>query len=256
MSRTSPTRPSALSLMNEWFERARLWLVYGSVVIVIGCLYLGSFLGSARDVLLPAALGLLTAFAVQSLQTIERQTGPRTGDTEFAVVSEALPSLRKLVASDRQATDVKVVAATGWTTVRQVLPAICASSKAPVIRVTMLVVEPSGPLIDVYPEHWRREVDEVLGRVRQTFTDSRLQVSVSAYKHLPPIHGLMLNDQYLLVGFFGWANTGSGPELTGAERPHRLYRRGDAASSQFFEMFDEWFQHVPQTHLLTQPATS
>jgi hypothetical protein len=246
--------PSGLSLMKAWYERARLWVVYGSVLLVIAVLYLGSFLGPVRAFMLPAALGVLTAFGVQSLQTIERQTGPHTSETEFAFAVAAVPALQRVVQGDRQITDLKIIAATGWTTVRQVLPALCESSKATTFRVSMLVADADGPLGDVYPAHWADEVQRTLQRVREDFVDPRLQVSVSQYRYLPPLHGLLLDDEYLLVGFFGWASTGGTPELAGAERPHRLYRRGEPASAQLFEIFDEWFSHVPRQEVLHRTA--
>ncbi|MGN6301881.1 MAG: hypothetical protein ACTHN8_12410 [Angustibacter sp.] len=243
-------RPSGLALMKAWYDRARLWIVYGSVLLVIAILYLGSFLGPVRDFMLPAALGVLTAFAVQSLQTIERQTGPHTSETEFALEVAAVPALQKIVASDREFTDVKIIAATGWTAVREVLPPLCQSSTAPTFRISMLLVDAAGPLAEVYPTHWAAEVQRVLEIVRRDLVDPRLQVSVSQYRYPPPLHGLLLNDEHLLVGFFGWRSGVGAPELAGAERPHRLYRRGDPASAQLFEIFDEWFVHVPRTEVV------
>jgi hypothetical protein len=254
MASRPSVKPTGLSLAKAWYDRARLWVVYGSVLLVILVLYLGSFLGPVRTFLLPAALGVLTAFAVQSLQVIERQTGPQVTENEFLNVFAAIPMLRELVEDDREITDVKVIAATGWTTARQVLPAIVDSSKATTIRIALQVIEPSGPLNDAYPKHWAGEVVQSLSRIADDFADPRLTVSVSAYRYLPPVHGLLVNDQHLLVGFFGWASVGGRAELAGAERPHRLYRRGEPASSQLFEIFDEWFQHVPRKGLLTIPS--
>ena len=59
MSDDAP-RPSGLALMKSWYDRARLWIVYGSVLLVIAILYLGSFLGPVRDFM---------------------QTGPHTSET-------------------------------------------------------------------------------------------------------------------------------------------------------------------------------
>ena len=250
------SHPSGLALMKAWYDRARLWVVYGSVLLVIAILYLGSFLGPLRDFLLPAALGVLTAFAVQSLQTIERQTGPHTSESEFPLAVTAVPALRQAVAGDRELTDVKIIAATGWTTVRQVLPALCESSPAKTFRISMLVADADGPLRDVYPTHWAGEVQRTLERVRQDLVDPRLQIAVSRYQYLPPLHGMLIDDEYLLVGFFGWASTGGTPELAGAERPHHLYRRGEPASAQLFEIFDEWFVHVPRTEVLRTPVAA
>jgi hypothetical protein len=71
-----PDRPTGLALVKTWSDRVRLPVVYASVGLVVITLYLGGFLGPAREFLLPAALGVLVAFGIQSLQTIERQTGP------------------------------------------------------------------------------------------------------------------------------------------------------------------------------------
>lgn len=245
-----------LSLVKVWYERARLWIAYASVLFVILVLYLGSFLGPIRDFLLPAALGVLTAFAIQSLQTIERQTGQSVTEGEYANLVAAIPRLQKIVECDDEVTEVKIISATGWTTVRQVLPALCKSSKASYIRVWMQVVDGSGSQSDIYPEHWVSETKRTLSRIEKEFTDPRVSVSVTAYRYLPPVHGLLLNDLYLLVGFFGWAHTGPHAELTGAEEPHRLYRRGDAASSQLFGIFDEWFHHVPREVVYTRRSTA
>src|SRR6476469_2526053 len=100
--------PSGLALMKSWYERARLWIVYGSVLLVIAILYLGSFLGPVRAFMLPAAVVVLTACAVQSLQTIERQTGPHTSESEFPLAVTAVPALRQAVAGDRELTDVRI----------------------------------------------------------------------------------------------------------------------------------------------------
>lgn len=243
--------------MRVWYERARLWIVYASILIVVAVLYLGSFLSASwKNILLPAALGVLIAFFVQSLQNIERQSAPSTPEKEYEGVMDAVPELQKIAGRDREVTDVKVIAATGWTTVRDVLPAVCSSSGASSIQIRMHVIEGSGPLRKFYPEHWTDEVKRTVRFIRNRFTDPRLQITVSAYKYPPPVHGLLLNNHFLLIGFFGWTARAPGtvsPELTGSQLPHRLYKRGDAAAGQLFDMFEEWFQHVPRTVILDLP---
>lgn len=243
--------PRGLDLMKAWYERARLWVVYAAVLLVIAVLYLGGLLGPARAFLMPAALGILTMFAIQSLQTIERQTGPRTADLEFAHVQAAIPALCAEVCDDREVTDVKVIAATGWTTVREVLPPLLAASRATVVNVSMQVVQPDGPLAAVYPCHWPDEVRRVVTQVAEDWgADPRVHVSIDTMTYVPPVHGLLVDDRTLLVGFFGWTAAGSRPELTGAQRPHTLHRRGDPTSEHLFALFHEWFHHAPHTPLL------
>lgn len=237
-----------LLLMRTWYDKLRLVIVYGSILFVILILYLGSFLGPARDFLLPAAIGVLTAFAVQTLVTIERQTGQVTADKEFPTVIDAIPALRTLVGSDKEITDVKAIAATGQTTF-EVLGALVSESKAKKVQIQMQVIDNTSPLLEFYPPHWASEVEHVLNRIKTWNPGPPVTLSVNAYVYLPVVHGMLINDKHLLIGFFGWTSR-ERPELTGAQRSHHLYRRGDAGSNQFFEIFDEWFQHAPQREVL------
>ncbi|UTT71285.1 hypothetical protein NMQ03_09480 [Arthrobacter sp. DNA4] len=242
------TSRSPLLMLKVAYERLRLPLVYASIAIVVAVLYLDSFLGPVKDGLLPAAIGVLLAFGIQSLQNLEKQ-GLESFTGAYTTALEAVPELSKYVEHDREVTDIHVIAATGWTTVRQVLPTICKASSAKRIRITLNVVDNAGPFADVYPGHWGTEVDHTLQRVREQFSDPRYEVVVNAYSYLPAVHGILLNNEYLLLGFFGWDTASGRPELSGAERPHRLYRRRDTTSTQLFEVFDAWFDHGPQRQI-------
>jgi hypothetical protein len=245
VSDVRPEHPTGLALVKTWSERVRLPIVYASVGLVIMTLYLGGFLGPVREFLLPAAMGVLIAFGIQSLQTIERQTGPER-IKEFADEETALGELARLVSGDKKVTRVKVIAATGWTTVHRILPALMSQSRSPRVELDMQVIDAEGPLRDAYPRHWAHEAEETLRELDKLSRGGRLTSSVSAYLFLPPIHGILLDDHFLLVGTFGWTEPESGRvELVGAESPHRLYARGDPTSAQLFELFDGWFEHVP-----------
>jgi hypothetical protein len=238
-------RPTGLSLVKAWSDRVRIWVVYASVVLVVVTLYLGGFLGPARDFLLPAAMGVLIAFGIQSLQAIERQTTPER-IREFRSEEAALSELVKFVTGDKKVTRARVIAATGWTTVDRLLPELLANSHAGSVYLDMQVVDADGPLRDAYPEHWAEEVGRTLRELDTLCANGRLRATVSAYRFLPPIHGILLDDHFLLVGTFEWTPPESGRvALRGAESPHRLYVRGDPMSSQLFELFDGWFEHVP-----------
>jgi len=129
MAKAEGVSRSPLSLVKAATDRLRLPVVYASVGIVVGVLYFGSFLGPAKDALLPAAIGVLAAFTVRSLQSIESQTGVGEEGT-YPTVLAALPQLETFVSRDREVTDIKVIAATGWTTTRQ-LCLDCARNRQP-----------------------------------------------------------------------------------------------------------------------------
>lgn len=249
--KTPESRP--MLLLKAAREKLRLPLVYASIAIVVAVLYAGSFMGPLKDILWPAAIGILIAFFIESLQTIEKASIETVQGTFLSAV-DAVPQLAERVKHDRDVTDIRVIAATGWTTVRQVLPDICKASPARSIRITLDVIDKDGPFADLFPSHWGEEVGRAVERAHRQYADARFTVTMNAYGYLPAVHGILINNQHLLIGFFGWDTNSGVPELIGAERPHRLYRRDDPSSAQLFEVFDAWFEHGPRKPLA--PAAS
>lgn len=248
--------PSALILMREWYDKARLPIVYISIALMIFVLYLGAFLGSLRDFLLPAAFGVLIAFAVQSLQAIERQTESRSGDEIYSSVLAAVNALGLSVSLSRhkrrKRVQVKAIAATGWTTVSQILPKIMEIWKSARIELQIQVVDATGPLRDAYPLHWAGEIGQTLRECEELVKNNdRLDIRVTRCRYLPPIHGLLIDEHYLVIGNFGWTRPESGSiKLIGTDAPHHLYRHDDPAASQLFELFEGWFDNVPKEAVL------
>jgi hypothetical protein len=122
------------------------------------------------------------------------------------------------------------------------------------VRIALDVVDNSGPFADILPGHWAEEVDRAVARASKQFADPRFTLTMNAYSYPPTVHGIMVNNEHLLIGFFGWDSNSGTPELFGAERPHRLYRRDDPSSAQLFEVFDTWFEYGPRKPLI--PATA
>jgi len=75
----------------------------------------------------------------------------------------------------------------------------------------MHVVDNAGPFKDVYPSHWCEEVDRTLARLQRDYTDPRFELAVSAYTYLPTFHGILINDHFLLIGFFAWDTSSVSP---------------------------------------------
>lgn len=243
-----PPSSSPMVLLKTVREKLRLPLVYASIAIVVAVLYAGSFLGPLRDILWPAAIGVLLAFFIQSLQTIESASIETVQGTFLSSV-DAAPQLAALVRHDRDVTDIRVIAATGWVTVRQVLPVICEASPARSIRIRMDVVDTDGPFAKFFPSYWSEDVGVAVARAFAEYSGPRFDLAINAYTYMPTVHGILVNNQHLLIGFFAWDSSSGSAELTGAERPHRLYRRDDPSSAQLFELFDTWSEHGPRKSL-------
>ncbi len=247
-------KPSLLARVTLGVQAVRPWFVWSSVAVVVLVWYFGAFLGSLRDVLLPAATGLLIAFAVDSLVRIERSTQAAAGGADFDGVEKAVPTIADLVRRDRRVTDLKVIAASGRTTVDVVLNAVSKASPAPLIRLCLLVVDADGPFAAAYPAHWAMEVERTHRVLRDNYDNRRFEIEVHKYGYLPTIHGVLVNDRALLFGHFGWDPDKVPRELAGAQRPHHLYARNDPNADQVFEIFDEWFGSSPQVTTLSLPS--
>ncbi len=251
-NRATPTA-SRLANLKVFAERIRVWAVYAALILILITLYFGGFLGPAKTYLLPASLVLVAAFVIQSIQAIEKSLAADEKPDSYPDMMAAVSALEDLIAADRDVTDLKIIAATGGTSVNLVLPRLCKKTTAKHMRINIHIIDTGGPFSDAYPGHWKHEAAATLDRIREQYVDPRFEVKVSTYRHLPALHGILVNDKSLLLGFFGWDTSGRTPQLTGAERQHRLYRRDDAASSQLFEIFEEWFRNAPQKTILELP---
>ncbi len=179
---------SHLASLKEFADRIRVWAVYTALVLILITLYFGAFLGPVKTYLLPASLVLVAAFVIQSIQAIEKSLAGDEKLDSYPDMLAAVSVLEDLIVSDRDVTDLKVIAATGGTSVHHVLPRLCKRTTAKHVRINVHIIDTGGPFRDAYPGHWNDEAAATLNRLRQQYVDPRFEVKVSTYKHLPALH--------------------------------------------------------------------
>lgn len=240
------TRPSLLWLKATQ-DRLAAPVAYAALAFILVTLYFGKLLGSWSTVMLPAAITVAVAFVLSTLQAIERKLSTIGESVVYADTPSAIAELENIVHRDRDQTTIKIIAATGGTTLATILPRLCKASRARTVRVELQVIDQASPFKTYFPSHWVTETQASIERAVSEYGDSRYSLKISRYSNLPVVHGIMINDSALLVGFSGWSRDIGAPVLSAGDRPHTLYRRNDSDAAQLFWVFEDWFQFSPHT---------
>lgn len=225
-------------------EKARKWIIIADIVFLGFLFYFGGVLGSLRDKLIPAAALGIIAILFEVLMSISSTLRAEPETSVFPSLSETLPKIREIVSRDRQKTSIKIMAATGGTTLATILPPIKESSRAQKLEVTIGILDPDTPYKEWIPPHWPLEIKTSIMRLKTDFGDNRTSINTFLFQILPVTHGLLINDDHLFLGFYSWSAEKC--QLGGAELPHRYYQRSKPEHKYYFDLFDSWFQHCPR----------
>lgn len=252
-----PSPPSRiLHHVQKTYDRCKRAVAHLSLLLVVALFYFGDYFGSASAVLLPAALGVLLAILLETLHSVEASLGARQRVREFSTVADAVPLLCEAVRRDKELTSIDILAATGGTTLAAVLPRLLQAATASQVHVRIRLINPSGPFKSWFPPHWASEVAIVTQRLREQFSGGKATIEIYQYDNLPSLHGIMVNRSHVVLGFFGWSHYAGKPQLAGAERPHRYFRRADDDGEYFLDLFEDWSLRSPQELVFSsrQPA--
>jgi len=239
------TRPSLLWL-KVIQDRLAAPVAYSALAFILVVLYFGKLLGPWSSALLPAAITVAVAFVLSTLQAIERKLSTIGESVVYADTTSAVAELENIVQRDRELTTIKIIAATGGTTLATILPKLCKASRARMVRIELQVIDQASPFKAYFPSHWATEVQASMERAISEYGDGRYSLKISRYSNLPVVHGIMINDSVLLIGFSGWSRETGTPVLSAGDRPHTLYRRNDSDAAQLFWVFEDWFQFTPR----------
>jgi hypothetical protein len=243
-------------MLKQWYVAARKLALGASLVVILACFYSGGLLGPYRSYLLPAAVVIVAVYLLDSLNRIEGHLAAQNDIGDFPDVSAAVPRLVELAGKNSKELRLEIIAATGGTTLASVLPRLVSEAGTRQVQIAMHLADPDGPLAEWFPHHWEAETRLTCSRALQMFRGrGNVSLDIRFYSHLPMLHGILLNRQHLLLGFFGWhEQPGSSPVLSGAQRPHRLYSRSEPSHQQLFAVFEDWLeQDVPTTRCVQIP---
>jgi hypothetical protein len=247
---TVKSDPSLLERFQKIYATYKKWIVYAYLILILILIYLGDFLGSWREDLLPVAVVSVLAVIFETIQSLKTKVSQCLRPREFPTLAEALPMLSEVVGRARNKITVEIIAAAGGTTITTILPRIIESTSASRIDVTLLLVDSGSEVAQWFPEHWCNEVRMNVTRIRNEIRDQRLRIKVYTYSNLPCLHGIRIDKTHLMLGFFGWNETCGKPELSRAERrPHLYFTKEEPGSEYFFDLFENWLERVPR-HLI------
>ena len=229
------------------YEKVRSWIIYSAMIFLIVILYFGDTLGPWREKLIvTAALGIL-AILFEILLDISKNLKIKPKIEVFPSLYEALPRMREMVSRDKQ-TSMKIIAATGASTVATILPSIISSSPAGKINISMGILAPDTPYKEWIPHRWPGEIETTIGQLEELVSE-RISVDLFLFEMLPVTHGLILNDEHLFLGFFGWITSSGKSQLSGAQLPHNYYHKSHPEYEYCCNLFESWFTHSPRREL-------
>ncbi len=241
-----------ISLADNFLHR---WLVYPLVVVGTAGFYLQDLWHDLHVDVLPGIIAFVTVVFYETIQRLESIVLATDRDQEFASLSEAEGEMRRIVAKDRRETRVRVIAGPDGHILEATLPCILASSRAKRVHLDLQFVDETAELIQqpYVPRRWNNEARGAVEQARETFeNEPRVKLCLSKYKYFPVLHGILINDRYLFLGFWGWGNGDGTIQLSGADRPQRLYVRHDPHTEHFFYLFEDWFENAPKKGLVRE----
>jgi len=243
-------QPTAIARLKNMYEVSKKYIVYVAIIISVAVWYLGDFLGSLRLILFPAAIGSTIGILMDTLFRLEASIS--SSSKEFPTIQEVIPTINEIIAREKGPITVKIIAATGATTLNTVFPQIIRGLTE--FNISLHVVNPSSLCAKWFPPHWEQEVQTTSSRIQNEIKDSKISIKLYTYEYLPNIHGVLINGKHLFIGFFGWRNYRGTIQLSGAERPHRYFTRIDSESEFFFDLFEDWFENAPHQLVYEYPG--
>lgn len=236
----------SVSWLKAAQERLAAPLAYASLCFVLVVLYFGKYLGPWSRALLPAAITVAVVFALATLQKIEHRISTIGESATYADLSSAIKELERIVGRDRDTTTLKIIATTAGTTLASILPRICKATPARRVVIELQVVSEESPFSSYFPPHWVPEVRTSIERAIREYDGGRYSLRLCTYSNLPVVHGIMVNNTALLIGFSAWSRDNNDPPvLSASDRPHTLYHRNDSDTAQLFWLFEDWLQFAP-----------
>lgn len=247
-----------LAALKAFYERNKIYLVYGQLGIIFALVYLGHIFGPLLKYVLPAFVISVVTILFETLHSLQTRLHSTFIPEYYPAIADAAQRLKSIVQHDRMTT-VEVLGASGGATVQTILPIIVNASKAEKIRIIVHLIDDASPVAQWFPRHWRSEVQQSIEILKARYHGPRFELTIYTYCYLPVISGVLVNNMHLFIGAFRWKKIGEAYDLTSADRAHRYLRGRVGTDLHFFELFENWTHESPCHKLLyssTVPETA
>ncbi len=243
------------SRVKRAYARAKKAAAYGFLALSVTLFYFRDALGEGAARLLPLTVGVFVVICFETLADLTDRISARPA-TEFRAMTEAVDRICRIIAVEKTRLDIQVVAASGYTTMLYILPRMLEVCNAESAHVRLYLVGRHGPLLEFLPDRWASETKAVVDRVASDCREAGVEVTILEYDYLPCVHGILINDAHLFLGYAGWGRKHAPPLLSAGDRPHRYYSKNDVGAKHFFFLFNDWCAHAPSRVVYDSEASA
>jgi len=237
-----------VNFIGRVYHRIKAWLVALAIAAPL-ILHYAPLPAEWERKALPIALACAFGVVVELLISIDKRLNRRTIAKQYRSFSDAIPDILALVSRRKRRRHViKILAATGGTTVNTLLPGLQVATRERQVQLELRInlVNPHSPLCSLMPVHWAEEMPISVARLR-TFVGTKTDLTCSKYDYVPCLRGVLIDNIHLFVGFFTWSSANP-DSLSGSEQPH-FYLRRDTTNEYFFKLWDSWFSYAPSVRI-------
>jgi hypothetical protein len=179
--------------LSEIYEKGKRWIAYGSIISLLIISYFGNIFGTWRDELLITFASIILVLLFDLLISISKDIKVKP-TKQFSSIFTALPVIEEIVSHD-ESISVKIIAATGGTTLESIFPSIIDKSKAKKIEISIGILDPSS-ISEYIPSYWLSEIRNTIERLGE-FINHRVHIDLFLFEALPAPHGLIINNKHL-----------------------------------------------------------
>ena len=230
-----------------------IWDLSGAIVGFLAALYgLNKVYGPAED-----NEKLLTTDGVvgSEVTLVPESHAEGSIGTELGNYHAAAKKIEELLKSESSGRhSLKFLAITGRSTMTNYLDKLIKEYKGP-LDIELQVVDPMSPYVKVMPPHWGGEATSTVQEITRLYKVRPYPgtLKVWKYEYLPCIIGDIINEDHLILSFFGWDHQ---TEKLGDSKEHYFYYNRNSKTKKVFELFQSWFDHAPKSPWETNAKTS
>jgi len=172
------------------------------------------------------------------------KSGLLTSDAEYcADFFTAARRIKAAICDGRTRHTVKIRVVTARGTLEAYLHEI-ADSYTGMLDVELQVADFSALPKEMVDPRWPTEQANTIARITEHCRAKGYRLSVWKYPYTTSVTGHLIEDQHLLMAYYFWdKRTGAIADL---QEWYIYFRRGPA-TSKFFDLFENWFDHAPRS---------
>jgi hypothetical protein len=116
------------------------------------------------------------------------------------------------------------------------------------MNITFCMVDSSSPMIRDLGNNWNELSDGFYNSIQKymkahqdTLNERSINIKIKRYKHIPIIHGILINDEHLFLSYTSWTKK---DQMQGASNDYFYYNINNAIGKQHIKIFKNWIDHI------------